>query len=101
MKEPNDSTDTRGADSVHRLVMRSPMTPERHRHATELYLRAATPYMRALCELEMMMPLAFAQEPDGTLTKLEKHDWPEWAKAQASALEGCLDSIRRRAFESA
>lgn len=75
------------------------MTPEQHRRATELYQHEAMPYVRMLCDLEMMMPLNFVKEPDGTLTKLEKYNWPEWAKAQAAALESCLDSIKRRAFE--
>jgi hypothetical protein len=97
MNEP----ETQSAVSSTQMVRRPPMTPERHRRALELYHHAAEPYIRMRCKLEIMMPLAFAKQPDGTLTKLEKYNWPEWAKAQAAALEAILVTLQERAFKDA
>lgn len=77
------------------------MTPERHRRALKLYYHASEPYIQMRCKLETMMPLTFAKQPDGTLTKLDKYNWPEWAVAQAAALEEILVILQERAFQDA
>jgi hypothetical protein len=65
------------------------------------YSRQAAPFIEAIADLEGMMPLTLRQESDGTVTKLEEYNWPQWAIEQKAMLLSILDSIRRKAFEDA
>lgn len=73
-----------------------PMTPERHRRYVQRYITAATPYTRAMCELEMLMPLTFIKKADGSLEKT-RDLWPQWAKDQWKMLEQILERIKEDA----
>ena len=72
------------------------MTPERHRRYVQRYITAATPYTRAMCELEMLMPLTFIKKADGSLEKT-RDLWPQWAKDQWKMLEQILERIKEDA----
>lgn len=72
------------------------MTPERHRRYVQRYITEATPFTRAMCELEMLMPSTYVQQADGSLQKT--HDlWPQWAKDHWRTLNEICEEIQKRA----
>lgn len=72
------------------------LTPERHRRYVQRYITEATPFMRAICELEMLMPSTYVQQADGSLQKT--HDlWPQWAKDHWRTLNEICEEIQKRA----
>lgn len=72
----------------------------RVRRAKTNFIMQAVPYHRALCELEMTMPMAFLQKSDGTMTKIEHHNWPPWAIQRKKLLTEILADIQKRCFEA-
>ncbi len=74
---------------------------ERERRAKTNYLNQATPFHRALCELEAQMPITFIQNPDGTPgEKIEHFNWPPWAIQRKKLLTEICEDIKKRCFEA-
>ena len=103
MNEKNIPDSPESADrgsSLARCYASRPVTPERHRAYVQRFITEATPYTRAMCELEMLMPSTYVQQPDGSLQKT--HDlWPQWAKDHWKILNEICEEIKERAAREA
>lgn len=69
--------------------------------ALQRYLDEATPIQRALCDLEMRMPVAYEKLPDGSLKPIVRHNWPEWAIRLADSYDTLLNQIKERHLPNA
>lgn len=72
---------------------------DNHQVALANYHLSAAPYVKAMCDLYRVMPHAFIQNPDGTLTSIGRDAWPEWAKDYAENIEKCISLVKEHSFK--